>query len=279
MAVDLHLHSTCSDGTDAPERIVELAVDAGLSAIALTDHDNLDGIARARAAAESADIELVSGTELSVEWRGSPMHLLVYFLEPGDGPLQNRLAAIQDSRATRNRRMVERLRDLDIDITFEEVEAEAGGTGIGRPHMAQVLIEKGVVPDFASAFDRYLAAGRPGYIQRDRLDAIEAIDLAAASGATTSIAHPHTLGVAADDYDRAFAGLADAGLGGIEAWYGEYEPQVREHLAAVAASLGLVATGGSDYHGRYKPELRIGSGRGDLVVPDAALAGLRARVG
>ena len=278
MPVDLHLHSTFSDGTETPERIVELASQAGLSTIALTDHDNLDGIARARAAADAAGIEVISGTELSVDWEGRAMHLLVYFLEPGSGPLQHRLAAVQEARANRNVRMVDRLRELGIDITFDEVVDEAGGTGIGRPHMAQVLVSKGVVPDIGAAFDRFLAAGRPAYIQRDRLGAVEAIDLALDSGATTAIAHPHTPGVAAEDYDRAFAELAAAGLGGIEAWYGEYEPDVRRHLATVAASLGLAATGGSDYHGAYKPELSVGTGRGDLVVPDEAVSALRARI-
>lgn len=276
MAVDLHLHSTFSDGTDEPEEIVAAASAAGLSAVALTDHDNLNGIARARAAAAGAGIELISGTELSVEWNGGPMHLLVYFLEPGPGPLQDRLGSIQESRANRNERIVGRLNELGIDITFAEVVAEAGGTGIGRPHFAAVLVRRGHATDINDAFDRYLASGRPAYLPRARLEAAEAIELATASGAVTSIAHPHTLGVAAADYAHAFSELAAAGLGGIEAYYGEYEPKLREHLAALCEQLELVATGGSDYHGSYKPELRVGVGRGDLVVPDRAVEDLRA---
>lgn len=271
MAVDLHLHSVFSDGTDDPETIVRIAADSGLSAIALTDHDNLDGIGRARAAAAGAGIELVSGTELSVAWNGGPMHLLVYFLEPGAGPLQDRLHEIQESRSSRNERMVDRLNELGVEISYEEVWTEAGGTGIGRPHFAAVLVRKGHAESISHAFDRYLAVGRPAYLPRARLEAVEAIELAARSGAVTSIAHPHTLGVPDEGYASAFATLVASGLGGIEAHYGEYHPEFRAHLAGICSGLGIVATGGSDYHGSYKPNLRIGVGKGDLVVPDRAL--------
>ncbi len=271
MAVDLHLHSFFSDGTDDPETIVAAAAAAGLSAIALTDHDNLNGIPRARAAAAATGIELISGAELSVAWNGGPMHLLVYFLEPGSGPLQDRLHEIQESRSNRNVRMVDRLNELGVEITFEEVSAEAGGTGIGRPHFAAVLVRKGHAESINHAFDLYLATGRPAYLPRARLEAVEAIELATQSGAVTSIAHPHTLGVAAADYREAFTGLAAAGLGGIEAHYGEYRPELRAHLAELCVDLGIAATGGSDYHGSYKPELRVGVGRGDLVVPERSL--------
>jgi predicted metal-dependent phosphoesterase TrpH len=276
VAVDLHLHSTASDGTDPPARIVDLAVAAGLDAIAITDHDNLDGIAEARSAAPAA-LEVVSGTELSVDWNGRAVHLLVYFLEPGPGPLQDRLDWLQRSRHARNLRIVERCNRLGIDITFEEVMAEAEGRGVGRPHFAAVMLRKGHVDSIPEAFDRYLGSGGILYEPRDRLDAAEAIQLAIASGAVTSLAHPHTVAEGRDDYAATFRGLADLGLHGIEAHYGEYDPTMRHHLATQAAALGLVATGGSDYHGSYKPDLFVGVGRGDLVVPNEALEGLRAR--
>jgi predicted metal-dependent phosphoesterase TrpH len=271
MAVDLHIHSLFSDGTDDPETIVRIAAGIGLSAIALTDHDNLNGIGRARSAAAAAGIELISGTELSVAWNGDPMHLLVYFLEPGTGPLQDRLLEIQESRAKRNERMVDRLNELGVEITYEEVWTEAGGTGVGRPHFAAVMVRKGHAESINHAFDSYLATGRPAYLPRARLEALEAIALAAESGAVTSIAHPHTLGVPDGGYWDAFAELVAAGLGGIEAYYGEYQPEFRAHLADICSGLGIVATGGSDYHGSYKPKLSIGTGKGDLVVPDRAL--------
>lgn len=276
MAVDLHLHSTASDGTDPPARIVELAIEAGLRAIALTDHDNLDGIGEARRAAGS-DLEVVSGTELSVDWDGNAVHLLVYFLEPEPGPLQDRLGWLQESRHTRNVRMVERCRDLGLDITFDEVFEEALGRGVGRPHFAAVLLRKGHVESINEAFDRFLGSGGLVYEPRERLAADEAIELAIASGAVTSLAHPHTVGVGRDEFASTFRGLAELGLHGIETYYAEYEPALRAHLRDLAHGLGLVATGGSDYHGSYKPGLSVGRGKGDLVVRDEVLEALRAR--
>jgi len=274
MAVDLHLHSMFSDGTDPPERIVAAAADRGLTAIALTDHDNLDGIARARLAAHDAGIGLIAGTELSVEWRSGGMHLLVYFLEPSSGPLQDRLNAVQAGRVDRNKRIAQRLAELGIEVTYPEVVAEAGGTGVGRPHFAAMLVQKGYANSIADAFDHYLGVGRPAYLPRDRIAATEAIELARASGAVPVIAHPHTLGVSAEDYGGAFEDLAAIGLGGIEAYYSEYRPEVRAHIAGICADLGIAATGGSDYHGAYKPGLQVGLGKGDLVVPEKAVAQL-----
>jgi predicted metal-dependent phosphoesterase TrpH len=268
MSVDLHTHSSRSDGSDAPAVLIEKAAAAGLTTVALTDHDNLDGIAEARLAAAKHGIGFIPGTELSVEWDTGAMHMLVYFLEPEPGPLQDRLAWLQESRANRNQRIASRLQDLGIDITYEEVLKQAEGSGVGRPHFAALLIEKGHVATFNEAFDVYLAQGRKAYEPRARLGALEAITLARASRAVPVIAHPHTLGVSERDYSTAFSSLAAEGLGGIEAHYSEYPQDLRDHLAAVCSHLGIVATGGSDYHGTYKPEVSIGVGRGDLDVPD-----------
>ncbi len=277
MAVDLHTHSTASDGTDPPATVVAKAAAAGVAAIALTDHDTLEGIASARVAAARHGLDLVAGTELSVEWPAGTMHLLCYFLDPDrPGPLQERLAEVREARDGRNRRMVDKLRSLGCDVTWDEVAAESAEGIVGRPHLAAVLVAKGYAESVADAFDRYLADGRPAYVDRFRLGWREAARLAAEEGAVAVVAHPHTLGVGAADYAAAFTELAAGGVRGIEAYYGEYEPQVRASLAAVAARLGLVATGGSDYHGAYKPLVRLGLGRGDLAVPDTALSDLRA---
>lgn len=275
VSVDLHSHSNASDGSDDPAELVEAAAAAGLTAVALTDHDNLAGIPEASQAAADVGIELVSGTELSVDWPEGAMHMLVYFLEPVPGPLQDRLKSLQDGRDDRNHRMVSALYDLGIDISYEEVATEAGGKGIGRPHVATVLVRKGVVPDMQAAFDEYLSAGRPAYQERLRLDHAEAARLSVESGAVPVVAHPHTIGVSAEDYERSFARLAEAGVLGVECYYPEYEPDLREHLARLTRSVGLVPTGGSDYHGTYKPENAIGSGRGDLDVPDEVLEEVR----
>jgi predicted metal-dependent phosphoesterase TrpH len=277
--VDLHLHSTVSDGSVEPARIVDLAAEAGLSALALTDHDTLEGIGPAAGRAAERGIDFIAGTELSVRWRdSSAIHMLVYFLEPGPGPLQDRLGWLQHARATRNERIVARLQELGIDITAEDVAAEARTGVTGRPHFAALLVAKGYVPDISAAFDRYLAAGRPGYLPRERLEIGEAIGLAIDSGALAVIAHPHTIGVPVDGYRSAFAELRELGLVGVEAHYGEYTPELRAHLAELCGDLGLVATGGSDFHGDYKPSLRVGIGKGDLSVPEKAVFELKERL-
>lgn len=268
MAVDLHLHSTLSDGSKTPEDIVVEASRIGLSAIALTDHDTLDGISRAAGVAADVDIRFIPGIELSVDWRNQSMHMLVYFLSPEPGPLQDRLEELRRGRSQRNERIVGLLHDCGIDISMEEVTAEAGDGVVGRPHFAGVMIRKGYVSSVGEAFDRYLVAGRPAYSPRIKLAASEAISLARETGAVPVIAHPHTLNLRADEFATGFTDLVELGLGGIEAYYGEYTPEMRLGIARLCEQLGIVATGGSDYHGSYKPHLEIGTGKGDLRVPD-----------
>ena len=271
MAVDLHLHSYFSDGSASPAEIVALAVATGLSGIALTDHDVLDGIPEARAAAEAHGLRFIGGAELSVLWREQSMHMLVYFLEPGAGPIQDRLEELRRGRHSRNLEIVSRLQDLGLDITYEEVAEEAGTGVVGRPHFAGVLIAKGYVDSVPAAFDHYLAAGRPAYVPRMRLTAEEAIGLSRESGAVAVIAHPHTLSLRSDEFATGFRELVACGLGGIEAYYGEYSPEMRSRIAEICADLGIVATGGSDFHGTYKEHLEVGIGTGDLRVPDTAM--------
>ncbi len=277
MAVDLHLHSNASDGTDPPEVVVEKAAELGLTAIALTDHDTLSGIPAARAAADNLPIELIPGVELSVDHNGVKIHMLAYFIEPGPGPLQDRLESLRAGRDVRNPLIVARLNDLGYPITMADVEQQAAGDAIGRPHIADALVEAGLVRDRREAFAELLGDGRAAYVERDRLTAVDAIALATASGGVTSIAHPYSTGLDAASLRAMVAELRDEGLAGIEAYYSEHSPFTRTQLAELAAELGLVATGGSDYHGSGKPHLSIGTGTGDLVVPDSALEGLIAR--
>lgn len=271
MAVDLHLHSLFSDGSDSPTEIVTAAAKLGLTGIALTDHDILEGIPEAAASAAKHGIRFIGGTELSVLWRDQSMHMLVYFLDPVPGPLQDRLNELRESRQGRNIEIVARLQKIGLDITLAEVQAEAGTGVMGRPHFAGVLIEKGYVSTVPEAFDRYLATGRPAYVPRMRLTAAEAITLGRESRAVPVIAHPHTLNLRAEDFATGFRELVSLGLGGIEAYYGEYTPEMRARIAVICDELGIVATGGSDYHGKYKPHLAVGTGKGDLRVPDVAI--------
>ena len=276
MAIDLHTHSRASDGSDPPERIPELAAERRLAAVALMDHDTLEGIPAAARRADELGIPLIPGVELSVEWPTGRMHLLAYFLEPGSGPLQDRLSELRRGREARNRQIVEALRADRIDITVEEVEAESGGGSVGRPHIAALLIRKGAVATMSEAFDRYLAEGRPAYRPRLRLAAAEAVRLTATSGGVAVVAHPHTVAGRADEFSTAFEEFAAIGVAGIECHYSEYPPEQRSSLAATATRFGLIATGGSDYHGTYKPGLDLGVGRGDLAVPDDAYEALLA---
>jgi 3',5'-nucleoside bisphosphate phosphatase len=280
MSVDLHTHSTASDGSDPPGRIVELAEQAGLTAVALTDHDTLEGVEAARAVAKTVNVELVPGVELSLNYERGAMHLIVLWLDPGPGPLQDRLAALQAGRTDRNLRMVEILTDLGLPVTIEEVEEEAGGGSVGRPHIAAVMMARGYVPDIRTAFDLWLGKGKPAYVGRPRLDPEEALGLAREAGGVPVLAHPHTLGITtAAEMAALLTRLGGAGLVGLEAYYGGYQRHEMEGYALLGRRFGLIPSGGSDYHGTYKPGLALGSGYGDLAVPDHLLDELREHSG
>ena len=275
--IDLHTHSTASDGSDPPASLVAMAAACGLHAVALTDHDTVEGLGEAGAAAAGTGVRLVQGCELSCEVGSATMHLLVYFLADEPGPLQDRLGALQASRADRNRRIAQVLQGHGLDITLDEILAEAGNGSVGRPHVAGVLLRKGYVSSVQEAFDQWLAKGRPAYLDRERLLPAEAIRLAHASGAVAVLAHPTSLGYDGPALEQFVAGLAADGLDGMECEYGRYPPELRVTLRAMADRLGLAVTGGSDYHGRYKPDIALGSGLGDLAVADDLLDALEAR--
>lgn len=277
MAIDLHTHSSASDGTDSPTELVLRASAEGLTAVALTDHDTLSGLAEARSAAADTGIRLIPGTELSVDHDGLKLHMLVHFLEPQDGPLQDRLAELRQGRHERNTKIIAKLRELGYELDETDVDAQAGGEAVGRPHIADALVAKGFVSTRAEAFDGLLSDGGAAYVERLRLSATAAISLAADSGAVTTVAHPYTIDRNAETFPALFVELKALGLSGLEAYYPEHSKDLQAHLAALAKDLGLVATGGSDYHGTGKPGLELGSGFGDLVVPDTVLAELEKR--
>jgi predicted metal-dependent phosphoesterase TrpH len=275
--IDLHTHSTVSDGSDPPERIPELAHAAGCRAVALTDHDRVDGVAAATVRASELGVELVPGVEISCEHAGT-MHVLVYFLAPGEGPLQAELGRMQSARDNRNRQMAELMAGLGLPVSYEEIVTEAGGTGAGRPHIAAILVRKGVVGTIQQAFDVWLAKGRPAYLDKTRLAPDAAVRLAVASKAVPVLAHPFSLGLTPGGTEATIAELAGYGLAGVEAIYGRYSPEQRCAVGDMARQYRLVATGGSDHHGTYKPDLQVGIGRGDLDVPDSVLDELRERI-
>jgi 3',5'-nucleoside bisphosphate phosphatase len=280
MAVDLHSHSTASDGSEKPAALVDQALEMGLSALALTDHDTLDGIVDARAAASASNLDLIPGTELSLEYDQGGMHLVVLWLSPGSGPLQDRLEELRVGRDLRNQVMAERLTELGMPVTVEEILEEGGSGSIGRPHIAAVMMRKGYVESIEEAFELWLTSGKPAYVGRPRLTPEEAIQLARDSGAVPIVAHPHTLGInRAHEMADLLTRLIAAGLVGLEAFCAGYRRHEREGYADLARRFGLVPSGGSDFHGTYKPGLSLGIGYGDLVVPDAIVDELRRHAG
>lgn len=250
---------------------MELAADAGLSHVALTDHDTLAGVDRAKVAAQRHGIGFISGIELSVDHDHTKIHMLVYFLDSGDGPLQSHLGALREGRDSRNIVIIENLKNLGYEITLEDVQRQAEGPSVGRPHIADALVEKGYLTSRDEAFSDLLHDGGAAYVGRPRLTATESIDLARASGAVPVIAHPVTMGLTREGYAETFHELTDLGLGGIEAHHPMHDLDLRAHLMDLASTLGIAATGGSDYHGAAKRAYRVGTGRGDLHVPESAV--------
>ena len=284
VVVDLHTHSDRSDGSEPPASVVAQAAAAGCRAMALTDHDTMAGIPEAAAAARAAGVELVPGCELSclgpapaAGGSAGGAHVLVYFAED-TGPLGDELVSLRHDRARRNHAMVERLQQAGVPVTWDAVLAKAGtAEGVGRPHVAAVLVELGAAEDHQDAFDRWLVPGQPGYVPKARLRPVDVVGLARASGGVAVLAHPLSLRLSPAELDRTVADLAAAGFAGIEAVYARYRPDQRRDLARLARRHDLVPTGGSDAHGAFTPDLSVGSGTGDLAVPDAVLAALAGR--
>lgn len=258
MRIDLHTHSDRSDGTDHPRELVTNARAAGIDVLAITDHDTTAGWADASEAAAETGIGLVRGLEISCVHRGTSTHLLAYLPDPGYQPLADELRRVLDGRASRLPATIDRLRDLGIDITSADVRAAAGpAAATGRPHVADALIAKGVVANRDQAFDRYLSAGRPAYVDRYAADLVSMIGIVAAAGGVTVVAHPWgRRGPAALDAET-ISELRDHGLSGLEADHEDHDPQSRAALHGIAAELGLIATGSSDYHGVGKLDCRL----------------------
>ena len=286
--IDLHCHTTISDGGDSPSELVSKAAAAGIDAIAVTDHDNDAGCAEAVDAGLKVGMEVVRGVEISCDVedlteRGydpkarPTMHLLGYFIPDSDNVLSTALAELQYHRANRNRLIVDRLNDLGIPVTFEEVEAEAGGPGaqIGRPHFASVLVRHGAVSEYQQAFDRYLAKGAKAYIGRKLYKPAEAIQLMISAGAVPVFAHPFTLNLPATELERFTDELMETGLKGIEAYHGDWSDDDQQPLRDMAERRGLVVTGGSDYHGDMRPDRSMPGGKTGVLAPERALEDLR----
>lgn len=260
MRIDLHTHSNRSDGTDSPTELMENAATAGLDVIAITDHDSTEGWTEAQKAAARVGVTLVRGIEISTRLEGKSIHLLGYEFDPTHKPLLKELRKIIDGRDERMPKIVARLNHEGIDITEDEVRAKAhNAKASGRPHIADVLVDKRVVADRGEAFSRYLMPGQPGYVEKYAADLPAAIGLVKAAGGKAVLAHPWSRGSDRVLTPVRIRELAEAGLDGIEVDHNDHDSEARARLQQIAREIGLVQTGSSDYHGSGKgPEFSLG---------------------
>lgn len=268
--IDLHTHSTASDGMLAPARLVELAVERGLRVLALTDHDTVAGVAEASAAAEAASLRFIPGVELSTHVEAGEVHMLGYFIDPANPTLLDALARFREAREGRAEAMVARLSAAGAPIRLERVLELAAGGSIGRPHVARALVEAGHAASVGDAFDRWLVRGRPGYVERFKLTPVDAVRLIREVGGVPVLAHPHS----ADDLPGLLPELLEAGLAGIECYYGDYDDYRREEYLRLARRHDLVPTGGTDFHGTGVAHRRP---LGGVYVPPECVEALAAR--
>lgn len=273
--IDLHTHSTASDGTFSPSELIHLAKREGLKALALTDHDTTKGLPEAYEAAREEGIPFLCGVEISVKFNGTGhFHLLGYFLSPELPPLEETLKALQEARKRRNELMIEKLRALGVEITLTELEEIAKGE-IGRPHFARLLVEKGYVRTPDEAFEKYLRKGAPAYVPKALLEPKEAIERILQAKGIPVLAHPITLKLTPTELSNYLRELKELGLRGVEAYYSEHNRDFTNFLLNETQRLGLLLTGGSDFHGANKPDIRLGRGFGNLRVPDECFVNLK----
>lgn len=273
--IDLHVHSSASDGSLTPSELVHRAQHLGLAALAITDHDTLDGVRSLLATGPPQGMGFVTGVEISAAAHpdypcfGS-LHILGYGIRSEDSHLQNRLERLQEARRQRNPQIIARLNALGIAITMEDVAVFSEDGQIGRPHIARALVARGVATDIDEAFDRLLGTGRPAYVEKYRLPCREALDTIRGAGGVAVLAHPALIKPRGTwRLDEMVARLKDEGLQGLEVYYSSHTAKQSRRFRKLAAALGLLATGGSDFHGAVTPDLEMGTGRGDLRVPFA----------
>jgi hypothetical protein len=276
--IDLHAHTTHSDGSATPEQVIELARAKGARAVAITDHDTVAAFSEARAAADRLGVEFVRGIEISAEYSPGTMHILGYCVDDGSTRFAEKLDELKRARERRNPQIAERLQALGLDVSYDEVARIAGNEVVGRPHFARVMVDKGYVETIRAAFDEYLKKGAPAYVEKARLSPSDAIALIHEAGGVAVLAHPYQLNLSSfEEVDRVIGELVELGLDGIEALYSRHSAAERASYAEIARRRGLLVTGGSDYHGSYKPDISIVTGLGDLEVPYELLEEVKAR--
>lgn len=279
--VDLHVHSTCSDGTFTPEELVDYAIKKGLTAFALTDHDTVSGLDRAINYAESLRHtpvqipEVIPGIELSTEYQGKDIHMVGLFIDYHQPDFARYLEDFIHSRENRNKKMCALLQEHDIDITYEALLAEFPGAVITRAHFARYLLSHGYIQSLKEAFDRYVGDRCPCFVPREKVTPAQAVELILGAGGVPVLAHPILYHMSDDRLEALVAELKSIGLVGIEAIYSTYNTAEERQIRGLASKYGLKISGGSDFHGANKPKIDLGTGWGKLYVPDEVLEKLR----
>ena len=274
--IDLHTHSTASDGSDAPSELAEKMYVSGLAAGALTDHDTVSGLEEFLQASKGTGFFGIPGVEFSTRLRGKEIHIVGLFIDPASGDLTRFLQARREERIRRNTEMIRKLRENGYDITEEEVYAEADGESVGRPHMARVLLSKGYFSDMREAFSRCLGRNAPCYVPRESVAPEEAIRIIRASGGLSIWAHPILAASTRSAMRRVLRELVPAGLSGLETRYSLYGESDREATKTMAREFGLLESGGSDYHGRNQPGIELGR---ELEIPYDDLEKMQKKLG
>ncbi len=248
MSIDLHIHSNISDGIYTPEQIGQKAKKRKLKAFSLTDHDTIEGIEIAARTAKKAGIEFIPGVEISAKWKFGMLHILGYYIDISNEYLLNGLVKLQEARKKRNPKIIKKLNDLGIKITMKQVKEQAKGGVIGRPNIARVMIENGYVENIKSAFNKYLDNGKPAFVPKEKMNLVNACDIIKKSRGIPVLAHPLTLGFEGDNLAEIITRFKDSGIEGIEAIYPEHSAKETEFFIDIAKKLGMLITGGSDFH-------------------------------
>lgn len=270
--IDLHIHSSASDGSFTPEEVVKLAKNAGLAAFALTDHDTVDGIEQAlHHANQIGDINVIPGTELSCYYGNREIHIVGLFVNHKDETFLSELQKLKDAREARNERMVQNFTDAGIQLTIEELKHGNPNSVITRAHFARVLTEKGYCKDKNEAFEKYLGIGCPFYLPKPKVTPEHVLKLITDAGGTAILAHPYSYKLSKSEVETLLDYLIPLGLSGMECYYSTYDNGQVQELRSMALAKNLLVSGGSDFHGVVKPDISIGIGRGNLRVPEKLL--------
>ena len=277
--IDLHTHTTFSDGSFSPTELVDLATQQGLDILAITDHDTTEGLSEALEATKNLSLELIPGIELSAQFQNREMHILGYFINLTDPQFQARLEDLRATRFDRIHYILDRLDLLGMDISLEEVQQASGAGTIGRPHIAQVLVAKGYVKSMKEAFEQLLGSRGKAYVQRIVPEAQEIIEWITEAGGIPVLAHPYWEGFNKEDSTTACQTLVEQGLQGLEVFYGTFSARQISFNLGLARRFDLLMTGGSDFHGTVKPDITLGKGRGSLHVPAKVVDQLRKAAG